>query len=108
MKTSSCGILASAILLAADGEAATHSLRSPASTEVNKSKNHARHDESSLAVVSVLRNSFISICYFLRSWLTVMLISVISVVFCRMNQMGITTANLRNAAEAQNCSNSIY
>ena len=52
MKTSSCGILASAILFAADGEAAPRSLRSPASTEVNKSKNHVHRDESSLTVVS--------------------------------------------------------
>lgn len=107
MKTSSCSILASAILLAADGEAAPRSLRSLASTEVNKSKNNARRDESSLTVVSLFCGSLIYTGN-LRSWLSVILLSVISVVFCRMNQMGITTANLRNAAEAQNCSNSIF
>ena len=61
MKTSSCGILASAILFAVDGEAAPRSLRSPASTEVNKSKNHAHRDESSLTVVSLFCDSFICI-----------------------------------------------
>ena len=58
MKTSSCGILASAILFAVDGEAAPRSLRSSASTEISESKKHAR-DESSLTVVSLLHDLFI-------------------------------------------------
>lgn len=61
MKTSALSILGSVILFAADGEAAPHSLRSSAATEIKKSKEHT-HDES-LTIVSSFKCLYIVYSY---------------------------------------------
>ena len=71
MKTSALSILGSVLLFAADGEAAPHSLRSSAATEIKKSKEHT-HDES-LTIVSSFKCLYIILELLLISDLRILL-----------------------------------